>query len=33
MKEMRGYLKGKDSDNKNDNERVKRYVSKYTINP
>lgn len=30
MKEQRGRLKG---DTDNDNERVKRYVSKYTINP
>jgi urease len=33
MKEVRGSLEGEDAKWKRDNERVKRYVSKYTINP
>ena len=32
MKKQRGYL-SEDKNNKNDNFRVKRYVSKYTVNP
>lgn len=33
MKEVRGHLAGDDTKHKRDNERVKRYVAKYTINP
>lgn len=33
MKSLRGHLEGADAENKNDNERVKRYVSKLNINP
>lgn len=33
MREFRGPLKGEDEKLKRDNERVKRYVAKYTINP
>jgi urease len=33
MKDIQGHLTGQDSTHKRDNERVKRYVSKYTINP
>jgi len=33
MKRQRGFLAGDDAANSNDNERVKRYVAKYTINP
>lgn len=33
MKEMRGSLEGEDTERKRDNERVKRYVAKYTVNP
>ena len=33
MKLQRGFLTEKDDLNKNDNDRIKRYVAKYTINP
>lgn len=33
MRTMRGHLAGEDTVRKRDNERVKRYVAKYTINP
>ncbi|TIA95401.1 hypothetical protein E3P92_03601 [Wallemia ichthyophaga] len=33
MKTLRGHLDGADAQNQNDNERVKRYISKLNINP
>lgn len=33
MREVRGHLRGQDAELKRDNERVKRYVAKYTVNP
>lgn len=33
MKSLRGHLEGADAVNRNDNERVKRYISKLNINP
>lgn len=33
MRDLQGHLQGHDAEKNRDNERVKRYVSKYTINP